>query len=255
MNNTWGMVKKNIVVHLTAALLVALVAFVGSAWLGCLLGAAVYFAFLVMQYADGADRGERACTMTATIQRLEAEGKQADDRMKKQVYAPVNAVKAFLITALPLAALAVVNLLLADPNAVGETVIGAVTRIVFFPVAWLTRLLAGMVGVDYAGAEAAATTVFGALNRGGIDFAGLVGKLSEVQTYAVAYDLSYLTTMRILYIPAAFLSPLAMMIGYMQGPRMHKKKMDDIAKGSRRKKKKLKVFGRARQPKQVKPEV
>ena len=92
MNNTWGMVKKNIVVHLTAALLVALVAFVGSAWLGCLLGAAVYFAFLVMQYADGADRGERACTMTATIQRLEAEGKQADDRMKKQVYAPVNAV-------------------------------------------------------------------------------------------------------------------------------------------------------------------
>lgn len=71
----------------------------------------------------------------------------------------------------------------------------------------------------------------------------------------MAYDLSYLTTMRILYIPAAFLSPLAMMIGYMQGPRMHKKKMDDIAKGSRRKKKKLKVFGRARQPKQVKPEV
>ena len=33
MNNTWGMVKKNLVVHLTEALLVALVAFVGSAWL------------------------------------------------------------------------------------------------------------------------------------------------------------------------------------------------------------------------------
>lgn len=255
MNNTWGMVKKNIVLHLTTAILVALVTFVGSAWLGSLLGATVYIAFLVMQYADGADRGERACTMTATVQRLEANGKQADDRMKKQVYAPANAVRAFLISALPLAALAVVNLLLADPNAVGETALGAVTRIVFFPVAWLTRLLTSMVGVDYAGAETAATTVFGALNRGSIDFAGLVGKLSDLQTYAVAYDLSYLTTMRELFIPAAFLAPLAMMLGYLQGPRMHKKKMDDIAKGSRRKKKKLKVFGRSHQPKQVKPEV
>jgi len=257
MNNVWGMVKRNITTHLTIGILCALIAFVGNMWIGFALGAFIYFAFLVIQYADGCDRGERACTLRDTVEKIKKEGKQPDDTMLKQVYNPSMAVKAFLITALPLCALAVINLLLADPEAVNETTLGTITRIVFFPAAWLTRLFTEMVGMDYTGVIKATNSVVGAIGRTGINYQAAIESLSGVTTYAVAYDLYYLTIMRVCYIVISFLAPAAMMLGYMRGPKLREQRLKEIAKGTRRKAKKLKVFGssKPRERKQAKPEV
>ena len=256
MNNAWGMVKKNLTIHITSGVLCALVSFVGNAWLGCILGLAIYVTFLVMQYADGCDRGERACTMQATVNKLQSEGKTAEERMLKQTYRPANAVKAFLITSIPFAVLAAVNLILANPDRVSENIFGTVTRILFFPAAWATRLMTELVNVDFSGAIRAADAVMSGIGRAGVGFKTILTNMAGVDVFAVAYDLHYLTIMRVIFIPVAFLSPLAMMIGYFQGPRMRAKKLKEIEEGSRRKRKKLKVFNKKpRQPKQIKPEV
>ena len=255
MNNAWGMVKKNLLTHLTMGVLCALVTFVGNAWLGTAFGALIYVTFLILQYGDGCDRGARACTLRDTIGKMKNDGKTPDDRMLAQTYNPACAVKAFLISSLPLALLALVNLILANPDAVSETVLGTVTRIVFFPAAWITRLFTEKVGIDLSGALKAADGIFASLARSGVDFETALRNLSGIGEYAAAYDLQYLTVMRAMYIPAAFLSPLAMMIGYLRGPRLREKELADIAKGTRRKAKKLKVFGKAKQKKQIKPEV
>lgn len=255
MNNTWGMVKKNILTHLTMGVLCALVTFVGNAWIGTGLGALIYVTFLIMQYGDGCDRGERACTLRDTVSKMKKDGKTPDDRMLSQVYNPSIAVKAFLISSVPLALLALVNLICANPNSVSETILGTVTRIVFFPAAWITRLFTEKVGIDLSGALKAADGVFASLARSGVELKTALSNLSGIGDYAVAYDLFYLTVMRALYIPVAFSVPLAMMIGYLRGPKMREKQLADIAKGTRRKAKKLKVFGKPKQKKQIKPEV
>ena len=255
MNNTWGMVKKNLLTHLTMGVLCALVTFVGNAWLGTALGAIIYFTFLILQYGDGCDRGERACTLRDTIEKMKKDGKTPDERMLAQTFDRSFAAKAFVISSLPFALLAIVNLICANPNTVSETALGTVTRIVFFPAAWITRLFTEKVGIDLTGAIQAADGVFASVTRAGVALETALRNLSGIGEYAVAYDLGYLTVMRALYIPAAFLSPLFMMIGYLRGPKLREKQLADIAKGTRKKAKKLKVFGKPKQKKQIRPEV
>lgn len=255
MNNEWGMVKKNLMSHITVAILCALVTFVGSAWLGALLGSLIFVMFLVMQYADGCDRGERACTLRDTIDKLESAGKKPDEAMLAQTYNPKKAVKAFLISSLPLALLALVNLIVADPNAVGETILGTITRIVFFPAAWLTRMMTDSVGIDLTGAFQAVDGIFAGIERTGVNMGATLKSLASIGEYAVAYDLYYLTIMRAAYVVIAFMMPLAMMLGYMRGEKLRAQRLKEIAAGSRRKAKKLKMFAKPKQRKQIKPEV
>ena len=255
MNNSWGMVRKNYIMHITMGILCALVAFVGSNLIGTLLGLLIYLSFIIMQYGDGCDRGERASTMQATVDRLKSEGKQADERMLKQVYMPKEAVKAFILSSVPLALLAAVNLILANPQDANETTLGVVTRVIFFPAAWLTRIMTGLVSTDLTGLHTAETALLGSVARGGMDLVKAVSSLSGIAEYGHAYDLQYLTIMRALYIPISFMAPLAMLIGYLQGPRLRLKKLEDIKKGSNKKRKKLKVFNKKRAPRQLKPEV
>lgn len=255
MNNAAGMIRKNYLIHLTMALLCALVTFVGNEYLGFALGAVIYATFMILQYGDGCDRGERACTLTATMEKMLSEGREPDQKLRSQTFDKANAVKAFLYSSLPLALLAGVNVLLADTSGVGENTLGMITRLAFFPAAWLTRLMTALVGVDYAGALDASNAVFGNLSRAGFDFPSLLNQLAGIETYAYAYDFHYLTWLRVMYIPISFISPLFMMLGYLQGPKMRLKKLEEIKKGTRRKRKKLKVFGKPKQPKQMKPQV
>ncbi|MBQ3079958.1 MAG: hypothetical protein IJC48_08195 [Clostridia bacterium] len=255
MNNALSMIKKNYVMHIVMAVLCVMVSFVGNLWLGMVLGIAIYAIYLVMQFGDGADRGERACTMTATVEKIQSEGRKPDDRMTKQMFSKKTAIFAFIWSSAPFFLLAVVNLILADPNSVNENTLGIVTRVVNLPVAWLTRIFTTMVGVDYTGALNAGETVFSSITHAGLDFSAMIKSASEFTVYSTAYDLHYLTYMRICFIPLSFLPSLAMLIGYLQGPRYRRKKLIEIQKGTRKKKKKLKVFNKTREPRRMKPEV
>ncbi len=256
MNNAAGMVKKNYLIHITMAILCALVTFVGNEYVGSALGAVIFITFIIMQYGDGCDRGERACTLTSTMERLTSEGKQPDAHMLAQSYKPKRAVVALLWSSVPLALLALANLILADPNSVAESLLGFITRIAFLPAAWLSRLMTTLVGADYTGAMTAGASVVSTMDiQGGIDIIAAANGVKGVSEYCFAYDLHYLTWLRVLFIPIAFASPVAMMIGYLQGPKLRLKKLAEIEKGTRRKRKKLKVFGKPKQPKSQRPEV
>lgn len=255
MNTTWAMIRKNYVMHIVMAVMSVIVSFVGNVWLGCALGMAIYVIYMVMQFTDGADRGERACTLTATIDKIQSEGRQPDDRMLKQKYNRKGALIAFGASALPLLLLAIVNLVLSNPDAVNESILGIITRVVYLPIAWLTRLFSTSVGVDYTGTFDAAAGAFQNISHAGVDFAGVINTVAGIGEYSFAYDVHYLTWMRIAYIPFSVLPALAMFIGYLQGPKFREKKLKEIQKGTRKKRKKLKVYNKTRQPRQIKPEV
>lgn len=255
MNTMWGMVRKNWTMQIIMAVLSIIVSFVGNLWLGIGLGFAIYIIFIVMQFGDGADNGEKACTLTATIEKVEAQGRTPEARMLKQKYEPKKAVKAFVISAAPLFLLAVANLIFANPNAVGENMLGVITRLVNLPIAWISRLMTEMVGIDYTGAFRAGDMVFSAITHEGVNYAQLISDVATVETYATAFDVHYLTWMRIAFIPLTILPSLSMMIGYLQGPKYREKKLKEIQMGTRKKRKKLKVFADKKQPRRMKPEV
>ena len=258
MNDTKGMIIKNYAMHVTMMFLSLLVTFVGNSILGFIFGALIYFTYVMLQYGDGADRGEKACTLTATVQKLESENKNVDEMLKKQMFSKKRAICAFLASSLPFAILAILNLVFADPNSVSENLLGSITRIVFLPAAWLNRILMELVGWDLEGLWQSSSNIFTAfLDYGeGLELSLLPETLNTTATFAKAYDVFYITILRCTFIVMAFIPPAAQMIGYFQGPKLREKKLKEIAKGTRKKRKKLKVFGNKHNgPKQAKPEV
>jgi len=258
MNTTKNMIIKNYTMHLTMMIMSALVSFVGGTVLGFIFGLLVYALFVMLLYGDGADRGERASTLLATVEKLESENKDVDEQFKKQTFLKKRAVIAFLASSLPFALLAIVNLIFADPGSVSENTLGTITRIVFLPVTWLSRVITDLVGWELDGLWQSASSVYQGLldYEGGLDISLLPAAMNTTASFATAYNLHYVTILRASFIVLAFIPPAAQMIGYLQGPKLRDKKMKEIAKGTRKKRKKLKVFGNKKSgPRQMKPEV
>lgn len=258
MNNTASMIKKNYTMHLTMMILCAMVSFVGNEILGFIFGILIYAIFVILQYGDGADRGERACTLSATVEKLQSEGKNVDPQMLTQTFNKKRALISVLASSLPFAILALVSLILADPNSVSENVLGTITRVVFLPLAWLNRLLTSLVGWDLDGLWMSGSAVIGTMESfgEGVELLNVSDAVAGIGVYAKSYDVFYITLLRAAFVVFSFVPPLAQAIGYLQGPKFRQKKLEDIAKGTRKKRKKLKVFqNRSAQPRHRKPEV
>lgn len=241
MNTTRNMVIKCLTMHLTMMLFSLLVSFVGKPIIGIIMGAAVYAVYVFIMYAEGAERGERACTLSATVQKLEGEGKSIDDKMRKQMFEKSKAVKAFLIASLPLFLLAVANVIFAENGAIHENTLGTVTRIAFMPCAWITRIFNELVGWNMDGVLKLSSDLFGTVEYSGMNFAKAAEAAKNVSNLVTAYNAHYITILRILFVPLSFVPPFFMMVGYMRGPFFREKKMKEIEEGSRKKRKKLKV--------------
>ncbi len=241
MNTTKSMVIKSLTMHITMMVFSMLVSFVGKPIIGIIMGLAVYAVYIFMMYADGAERGERACTLSATVLKLESEGKSIDEKMKKQMFEKKKAVSTFLISSLPLFILAVVNFIFAENGAIHENYLGTITRIVFMPCAWVTRIFTELVGWNIEGTMEISKNLFAAVEYSGIDFS----KIAEMNVFggdlAIAFNAHYITYLRLLFIPLSMVPAFAMMVGYLQGPKFREKKLKEIEEGSRKKRKKLKV--------------
>ncbi|MBR3927843.1 MAG: hypothetical protein IKJ65_02435 [Clostridia bacterium] len=254
MNTTKSMVIKNLTMHLTMMIFSMLVSFVGKPIIGIIMSLAVYFIYIFMMYADGAERGERACTLSATVKKLEDEGKSVDEKMKKQMFEKKKAIKAFVISALPLVLLAVVNVLFAEKSGIHENFLGTITRIVFLPCAWLTRIFTELVGWNIDGALELSRNLFQTIEYSGINFMTAAETLNNTQPLIVAYNAQYIMILRLLFIPFSVIPASAMMIGYLRGPVFREKKLKEIEEGSRKKRKKLKVNKKTK-TRVVRPEV
>lgn len=254
MNTTKSMVIKNFTMHLTIMLFSALVSFVGKPILGSILSLSVYILYIFMMYADGAERGERACTLTATVEKLQAEGKIADVMMKKQMFEKKKAVHAFIFSALPFFLLAVLNVIFSEPGSIFENTLGTITRIVFLPCAWLTRIMTELVGWNMDGLFEMTKGIFSAIDYSGINFTTLSQSVENASQLVYSFDAHYVTLLRILFIPLSVVPSFAMMLGYLAGPKYREKKLKEIEEGSRKKRKKLKVNKKTK-TRVIKPEV
>ena len=254
MNTAKSMVIKTFTMHLTMMLFSVLVSFVGKPIIGIILGLAINVLYIFMMYGEGADRGERACTLTATVTKLESEGKQVDEKMKKQIFEKKKAYTAFIISALPFFLLAVINVLTSASGQVYESFLGTITRIVFLPCAWLTRICTELVGWNLDGALEMSKSIFSAIDYSGINLASVIDAAHTGTRLVSVFDAHYITLLRLAFIPLSVFPSLAMMIGYLQGPRYRAKKLKDIEAGSRKKRKKLKVNKKTK-TRVVRPEV
>ncbi len=249
------LIKKGLLLHVAIAIVCMLSAFAGGAIFGIIVGGLLYAAYILMMYGEGCSVGEHHCTMSATLERLASEGKTGDEKLQKNAFDRKKAFKACaVLSGIPLV-LAILNLILANPATTAETPLGFVTRLVFLPQAFITRWCSEAVKTDISGAIAAGRAALNSVDYGTVDFSGLIKEASKITTYAFASDTSSLTLMRILYIPAGVLPGIAQMIGYLQGPRLRAKTVEDMLKGSRKKQRRILKARRQRQNRQAKPEV
>ncbi len=248
----WELVVKGLGLYVVMAILSAITAFAGSTVLGVILSGLLYIAFVVLMYAEGASAGEHQVGISDMVARLRQEGKQPDARLLKTAYDAKKGVCAFIILSLPLVALAVANLFFA-PSSANENTLGTITRVVFLPQAFLTVWLNSLVKVDISGAVEASKAVLSGIGYDGLNVNSIMAATNSVSTYAFASDTSSLALMRILYSPFSVLPPLAMLFGYLQGPRLRKRTLDAMMFGSRKKQRRMKKHNRGFKP--VKPEI
>lgn len=165
-----------------------------------------------MLYLSGCQRGERAATLSASIEHQRSEGRAISAIDESQQFQMKTAIYGYIFGVLPALLLAVVTFLTRDMFIMEggtDNWLGVITRIVFSPYLPLT----------------------------------VIFQANRAMLYAM-------------YIPCALIVPLAMPIGYMQGPRLRQKKLVMIEHGKKRKMRNLKVNKRRNNgPKPPKMEV
>ena len=249
------MIRKGILLHVAIAIVCLLSVFIGSATFGVIIGACLYLAYVAMMYGEGCQVGEHHCTVSATLERLKSEGKRGDEKLEKNAFDPKKGVMACAVLGgIPLI-LAVVNLIFANNSIMAESPLGIITRLFFAPQAFVTRWCNEAVKTDISGAAAAAKATLNAFDYGTVDYKKLISDVSQIKVYAFASDMKPLELMRLLYIPLGVLPAIAMLVGYLRGPKLREKTVSDMLKGSRKKQRRMRRASRQHQPRQAKPEI
>lgn len=249
-----GMIRKGYFMHIVMGILSAMVSFVGGTAVGVVLGFFIFASYIALMYGEGCVRGEHACSMRDIIAKLEADGKHPDEKMVKENWNTKSALTAAICVAAPFLLLAVANFVFADAGTAEESTLGVVTRFVFLPEAFITRICAESVKFNIDGIKNAVASVVGVFEFGSVNTEALLA-MPKVASYANAISLSPLTIMRACFIPASVLPALAMYIGYLQGPKIRKKTLEDMMKGTRKKQRKLRVFNKPRKVRKSGPEI
>jgi hypothetical protein len=230
-------------------------------WLQVLLNAVFLAGFALLTFNEAGAIGERAETLRVTMENRRAEGGKIDLEADAKSYRPAIAVTGFVVAALPLLIIALVNLasLPANPQSLdpanfqqistpapeatllpgesampGATIASDVTPMpeaTVAPEATLAPEIAEAAGNPY---NTAARLAFS-------PFIALYGLLNN-----------NLMLLYLLMVPLSFFLPAFALAGYLQGPKLRLQKLEAIKKGIRAKKRKER---RARKSSGPKPEV
>lgn len=250
----WKMIGKAFLLYLGLGLVSGLVVLSGGLVLGVIFGALLYLGFVLMMFGEGSSVGEHDCGISDTVKKLTDEGKAVTTDLQKQTFKPSKGILAAVVFVAPFVIITVLNLILADPNAVSENRLGVVTRILCCPELFITRLCTETIKYDISGTTAHLNVVLTGAETGFEDIAGLVRESGNAGTvYAQALSLRPLTLMRILYIPAVILPAVALGIGYLLGPVLRKKTVDEMLKGTRKKLRKMKR--KTQKTREIKPQI
>lgn len=212
-------------------------------WAQVLLNLALLAGMGLLMFNDGGYRGERACTMTATVERMNSEGKQPSSDMLGGQFDKRVAVVGFLVCALPLLIVAGVNLI-AEPYY--PPVIVEETDLTLEEQAEQYEALSDEEKAALqAEAEATPTNWPNVVTR--VVFMPFVSVFRPFGQNPHGLNL--------LFVLLAMLASLPAPIGYLCGPMLRRKKLIDIEKGKKRKLRKLKVHQKPKEPRKPKMEV
>lgn len=213
--------------HLVAALICLMFISGISGWLSIALNAVLMIAIWGMVFNDGAYNGEKACTLAASLEKQEKEGRRVDEKLKTQVYNKKVAAWVLIIGMLPLLLVSTANLIAAP----------------FFPETEVAQTVEEeeSFSFDYDYEEKAAEEV-------PVNGFNVAARL-VFMPYVAVYSLVSSGTLNWLFLLFSLPLPLFQCIGYLFGPKLRAKKLHDIALGKKRKQRNLKVHKKPRQQK------
>ncbi len=224
-------------------------------WLQAILNAAILAGFALLTLNEAGTLGERAETLRVSLDARRKEGSPVDPSLEAKSYRPSIAFTGFLVAALPLFIIALLNLasLPSHPESLDPSNFAAVEEALpeegALPAESTLPEAAAQDAAEATPAPEAEPAVpevklniFNTIARVAFSpFIALYGLLSE-----------QLLALYVLMALLSFFLPAFALAGYLGGPKLREKKLEAIKKGIRAKKRKEK---RARKPSGPKPEV
>lgn len=193
---------------------------IGSAIWQLALGALMLAGFGVLLFNEGGYIGEKACTLGVLLDRQVKEGRKVDQQQYSETWSVKNGVRALIVMVIPFLLLATVNAvvypLYPEAPAVEEETPDSGTGfliedmtepedVVVVPTNWVQMIT---------------RVVFA--------------------PYAALFTLIPAKVLNLLFFLFALLLPACDFAGYLCGPRLRERKLKDIARGKRRKMRKMK---------------
>ncbi len=215
--------------HLVALLIgLMFISGMGNNTLALVMNALLMVAICGMIFNDGAYNGEKACTLAASLEKQEKEGRKIDARLKEQVFDRKIAAWILIIGMLPMLLVSTANLIAAPfyPE-IEETEVETEEQATF--------------QFDYSDEqEDEELAPFNGFN---------VAARIVFMPYVSVYTLVSNKALNWLFLLFSLPIPLCQSVGYLLGPKLREKKLRDIALGKKRKMRNLKVNKKPRKPK------
>ncbi len=236
-------------------------------WLQCVLNALLIAGYGWLLFNEGGMRGEAACTASATLGRMAEEGRAPDPALAAQAFNKRTPWLGYALGVLPLVLLTAVNLIVEPmyppvvvPPASDAEIAAQIEAQLAAEQTAMPELPAETAQPQAAASETAPPapdqTAAEPVDFGEINVVAVVTRLVFAMYVALITLLSqHPHALNLLFLLLAALVPLAMPIGYLQGPRLRQKKLEMIELGKKRKLKKLKVNQPKKGPRPPKMEV
>ena len=249
------LIGKGLMLRIVMRIVCMLVSGINNIYVSVGITFILFAGYVIFMYAEGAQVGEEQCTMTDTVRRIRDTGKTPSDAQLKRCFDPKHGIIACAILAAPGLIIAILNLITSDPSQASQGVIGVITRLYFLPEVFLTRLCTALVKTDIGGSMAAAAVSVRAISKGAIDTESLVRNTAALsKVYTLMTDSQALKILNILDVPISLIPPIAMLIGYLRGPKLRAKVLNDMMSGSKKKLRRMRKT-RSHQPRAQKPEI
>lgn len=193
---------------------------IGSTTWQLLLAGLLLVGFGVLLFNEGGYVGEKACTLGALLDRQVKEGRKIDQQQYSETWSVKNGVRALIVMVIPFLLLATVNAvvypLYPETPVVEEETPDSGT---------------GFLIEDMTEPEDVVTAP--------VNWVQMITRV-VFSPYAALFTLIPAKVLNLLFFPFALLLPACDFAGYLCGPRLRARKLKDIARGKRRKMRKMK---------------
>lgn len=193
----------------------------GSTTWQLVLGALLLVGFGALLFNEGGYNGEKACTLGALLDRQVKEGRKVDAQQYSETWSIKNGVRSLIVMVLPF-------LLLATVNAV---VYPLYPEVPVVEEQEATGSGTGFLVDDMTEPEEIETTP--------TNWVQVVTRV-VFAPFASLFTLVSNDTLNALFFPLGLILPVCDFAGYLCGPRLRARKLKDIARGKRRKMRKMK---------------